>query len=58
MYDYAGDMNYFQKQLTAVGITKEMFDMDNYAGLTARELQGIVDSVKAAHKAKKMAKGE
>lgn len=45
MKDYQGDMEYFQRQLRKVGITKKMFDMDNYVGLTARELQGIVDSV-------------
>lgn len=44
-YDYDGDMKYYQDQLAAKGITKEMFNMDNYAGLTDRELQGIVDSV-------------
>lgn len=47
MYDYSGDMSYFQNQLTAKGITKEMFDMDNYAGLTFKELQGIVDSLQS-----------
>lgn len=44
MYDYDGDMNYFQRQLERAGISKEEVDMCNYAGLTARELQGIVDS--------------
>ena len=43
--DYEGDMSYFQNQLAKKGITKEMFDMDNYVGLTARELQNIVDNV-------------
>ncbi len=46
-YDYNGDMSYYQNQLARKGITKEMFDMDNYAGLTASELQGIVDSIMA-----------
>ena len=46
-YDYDGDMSYYQNQLAKKGITKEMFDMDNYAGLTASELQGIVDSIRA-----------
>lgn len=41
--DYDGDMAYYQNQLAAKGITKEMLDMNNYAGLTARELQAIVD---------------
>lgn len=43
--DYAGDMSFYQKQLEKKGITKDMLDMDNFAGLTARELQKIVDSV-------------
>ena len=43
MYDYSGDMSYYQDQLARKGITKEMLNMDNYAGLTARELQSIVD---------------
>jgi len=46
MYDYNGDMSYYQDQLAAKGITKEMFDMDNFVGLTARELQSIVDSLR------------
>lgn len=46
IYDYEGDMSYYQNQLSEKGITKEMLDMDNYAGLTARELQGIVDSAR------------
>ena len=50
-YDYSGDMEFYQKQLAAKGITKEMLNMDNYAGLTARELQGIVDSVRMKKKA-------
>lgn len=56
MYDYDGDMNYFQDQLSAEGITKEQFDMCRYAGLTRSELQGIVNSVIAQYKAKKEAK--
>lgn len=50
MRDYTGDMKYYQDQLAAKGITKEMLDMDNYAGLTARELQSIVDSVQLKSK--------
>ena len=48
--DYDGDMSYYQEQLAKKGITKEMFNMDKYAGLTARELQGIVDSVQLVKK--------
>lgn len=48
--DYAGDMKYYQDQLARKGITKEMIDMDNYVGLTARELQSIVDSARLVKK--------
>lgn len=48
--DYDGDMKYYQDQLAAKGITKEMLNMDDYAGLTARELQGIVESVQPVEK--------
>ncbi len=43
--DYDGDMSYYQEQLAKKGITKEMFNMEKYVGLTARELQSLVDSV-------------
>jgi hypothetical protein len=43
VYDYDGDMGYFQRQLEKAGISQEEVDMNNYAGLTARELQSIVD---------------
>lgn len=43
-YDYTGDMNYYQDQLLEKGITKEMFDISMYEGLTAEELQELVDS--------------
>ncbi len=36
-------MDYYQKQLVAKGITKDMLDMNQFAGLTATELQNIVD---------------
>lgn len=49
-YDYSGDMSYFQRQLAKKGITKGMLDMDNYIGLTAAELQGIVDSANIVRK--------
>lgn len=44
--DYDGDMSYYQDQLAAKGITKEMLNMDNFAGLTAIELQNMVDSAR------------
>lgn len=43
-------MKFFQDQLAAKGITKEMLDMDNFAGLTARELQNIVNSARLIKK--------
>ena len=45
MHDFSGDMSYYQEQLEMKGITKDMLDMDNYTGLTAMELQSIVDNV-------------
>lgn len=44
--DYSGDMRYYQNQLLKKGITKDMLDMDKFSGLTARELQGIVNSAR------------
>ncbi len=54
MYDYTGSMDYYQNQLTNVGVSKEMFNMDKYVGLTARELQGIVDRVIYAYKQRRI----
>lgn len=53
MRDYDGDIDYYQKQLEAKGITKDMLDMTNFVGCTARELQGIVDSAKLVKKVQK-----
>lgn len=50
MRDYDGDMSFYQDQLAQKGITKDMLDMDNYVGLTARELQSIVDSARVKEK--------
>ncbi|MDE7426049.1 MAG: hypothetical protein K2N51_20520 [Lachnospiraceae bacterium] len=50
--DYAGNMEYYQNQLLRKGITKDMLDMDQFSGLTARELQGIVNSAKIVVKEK------
>ena len=52
--DYEGDMKYYQDQLAKKGITKDMLNMDNHAGLTARELQSIVDSVQLVKKEEKV----
>ncbi len=45
MKDYSGDMSYYQNQLLKKGVTKEMFDMDMFEGLTPSELQNIVNGV-------------
>ena len=42
-YDFFGNMNFFQNQLAAKGISIDELDMRDYAGLTAKELQSIVD---------------
>ena len=41
--DFEGDMDVYQRQLAKKGITKDMLDMEQFIGLTARELQSIVD---------------
>ena len=43
--EYQDNMMFYQDQLAKKGITKEMFDMDSFVGLTAMELQNIVDNV-------------
>lgn len=48
--DYDGSMEYYQRQLAKKGITKDMLDLDNFAGLTARELQSIVDNARLVKK--------
>ena len=45
VYDYDGDIGYFQRQLERAGINQEEFNMYNFVGLTADELQGIVNFV-------------
>ena len=49
-YDYDGCMSYYQNQLAKKGITKDMLDLDNFAGLTASELQSIVDNARLVRK--------
>lgn len=46
MKDYDGDMDFYQKQLEKKGITKDMFDISSFRGLSAGELQNLVDSVR------------
>lgn len=41
--DWDGDMEIYQQQLAKKGITKAMLDMTQFCGLTATELQNIVD---------------
>ena len=48
--DYEESMEYFQNQLAEKGITKDMQDMDNFCGLTASELQNIVDGASLVKK--------
>lgn len=52
MYDYNGEMSYFQNQLSDAGITKDVLDMDEFAGLTRPELQSIVDYAIKVQKSK------
>lgn len=52
MYDYSGEMSYFQNQLSDAGITKDVLDMDEFAGLTRPELQSIVDYAIKVQKSK------
>ena len=51
--DCQGDMKFYQDQLVKKGVTKEMFDMDDYVGLTDNELQDIVDNVRLVKSAEK-----
>lgn len=53
MYDYDGDMNYYQRQVARKGYTVAEIDMTNYCGATARELQSIVDSLPDKKKGEK-----
>ncbi|CBL37147.1 hypothetical protein CL2_00230 [Anaerostipes hadrus] len=52
MYDYSGDMSFFQNQLSDAGITKDMLDLDEFAGSTQEELQLIVDYAIKVQKSK------
>lgn len=52
MYDYSGDMSYFQNQLLDAGITKDMLNLDEFAGSTQDELQMIVDYAIKVQKSK------
>ena len=52
MYDYSGDMSYFQNQLLDAGITKDMLNLDEFAGSTQDELQSIVDYAIKVQKSK------
>lgn len=38
MYDYDGDMGYFQRQLEKAGISQEEVDMNNYAGTDSKRV--------------------
>lgn len=53
MHDYDGDMSYYQRQVARKGYTVKEIDMTNYCGLTAIELQGIVNSLPDKKKGEK-----
>ena len=42
-YDYSGDMEIFKRRLRAAGIDDQEHCIENYVGLTYRELNGLVD---------------
>lgn len=52
MYDYSGDMSYFQNQLSDAGITKDILDLDEFVESTQEELQSIVDYAIKVQKSK------
>lgn len=43
-----------QRKLVRSGISKEQLDLSNYAGLTRRELEGIVNAAIARKKKKEV----
>lgn len=50
MKDYDGDMDFYQKQLEKKGVTKDMFDISGFRGLSAairREPVRCKDCVKS-----------
>lgn len=38
------NLDIFQRQLDDAGITRDQFDIGNYAGLTYRQLRGVVNA--------------
>lgn len=52
-YDFEGDFEVFKRRLRAAGIDDEAHNIENYAGLTYRELNGIVNMWIAQAKRKK-----
>lgn len=52
-YDYFGDMGVFKRKLRAAGIDDQEHCIEDYAGLTYRELNGLVNMWIAQAKRKK-----
>jgi len=48
--DYDGDMEFYQRQLLKKGITKEMLDMNRFAGCTPSELKSIANNARIIKK--------
>jgi len=42
-YDYEGDFEVFKRKLRAAGIDDQEHRIENYAGLTYRQLNGLVE---------------
>lgn len=40
---YLGSLDFYQNQLTAAGIPKEKVDLENYRGLSEKQIQETVD---------------
>lgn len=52
MRDYDGPMEFFENQLTAAGVTKDEFDINNWVGCTKDELQALVNNAIYEHNKK------
>lgn len=54
MNDYFGTMEVFERPLRNAGVTKEEFDINDYAGLTFNELLSLTKNAIAVHNSKIM----
>lgn len=52
MRDYTGSFKPFEESLRKAGVTKEEFDITEYAGCTYNELLGLTKQAIAIHKSK------